>query len=44
MNFEIGSNVIDVYISQLRKKIDRMHDRPLIHTIKGAGYRFGIMD
>ncbi|MFI4897454.1 MAG: response regulator transcription factor [Phycisphaerales bacterium JB059] len=44
MNFEIGSNVIDVYISQLRTKIDRMHERPLIHTIKGAGYRFGIMD
>ncbi|MDX9911008.1 MAG: response regulator transcription factor [Phycisphaerales bacterium] len=44
MNFEQGSNVIDVYVSSLRKKIDRGHGRELIHTIKGAGYRFGIMD
>jgi DNA-binding response OmpR family regulator len=44
MNFEPGSNVIDVYISSLRKKVDRGFDRELIHTIKGAGYRFGIMD
>lgn len=44
MNFEPGSNVIDVYISNLRKKIDRGQERELIHTIKGAGYRFGIMD
>tara|TARA_E500000318_G_scaffold68442_1_gene63238 strand:+ start:27268 stop:27942 length:675 start_codon:yes stop_codon:yes gene_type:complete len=44
MNYEPGSNVIDVYISSLRKKIDRGYERELIHTIKGAGYRFGIMD
>jgi DNA-binding response OmpR family regulator len=44
MNFEPTSNVIDVYISSLRKKVDRFQDRPLIHTIKGAGYRFGIID
>lgn len=44
MNFEPGSNVIDVYISSLRKKIDRGYERELLHTIKGAGYRFGIMD
>jgi two-component system copper resistance phosphate regulon response regulator CusR len=44
MNFEPTSNVIDVYISALRKKIDRGFDRPLIHTIKGAGYRFGVVD
>lgn len=43
IQFEPMSNVIDVYISSLRKKIDRGHERPLIHTIKGAGYRFGIM-
>jgi DNA-binding response OmpR family regulator len=36
--------VIDVYISSLRKKIDRAFQRELIHPIKGAGYRFGIMD
>lgn len=44
MNFEPSSNVIDVYISALRKKLDRDHDIPLIHTIKGAGYRFGPLD
>jgi DNA-binding response OmpR family regulator len=44
MNFEPGSNVIDVYVSSLRKKIDRGYERELIHTIKGAGYRFGVMD
>ncbi len=44
MNFEPGSNVIDVYISSLRKKVDRGFERELIHTIKGAGYRFGVMD
>lgn len=44
MNFEPGSNVIDVYISSLRKKVDRGFERELIHTIKGAGYRFGILD
>ncbi len=44
MNFDPGSNVIDVYISALRKKIDRGFERELIHTVKGAGYRFGIME
>ncbi len=43
MNFDAGSNVIDVYISSLRKKVDRGFEQELIHTIKGAGYRFGVM-
>jgi two-component system, OmpR family, copper resistance phosphate regulon response regulator CusR len=38
MNFETESNVIDVYISMLRRKIDRGFDRRLIHTVIGAGY------
>ncbi len=33
-----GSNVIDVYIRYLRKKIDEGHDTKLIHTVRGAGY------
>jgi two-component system copper resistance phosphate regulon response regulator CusR len=41
MNFSSSSNVIDVYVGTLRKKIDRGFDRPLIHTVVGAGYRFG---
>ena len=44
MNFEPSSNVIDVYISSLRKKVDRFQERDLIHTVKGAGYRFGVID
>jgi DNA-binding response OmpR family regulator len=41
MNYEPSSNVIDVYISSLRRKIDRDFGCPLIHTIIGIGYRFG---
>ncbi len=33
-----GTNVVDVYIRYLRKKIDDGHDRKLIHTVRGAGY------
>ncbi len=36
--FEGGSNVIDVYIRYLRKKIDRNHEPKLIHTVRGIGY------
>ena len=37
-NFDPQTNVIDVHISRLRRKIDRGADRPLIHTVRGAGY------
>lgn len=43
MNFENTSNVVDVYIAALRKKIDRDTEIPLIHTVRNAGYRFGVM-
>lgn len=33
-----GSNVIDVYIRYLRKKIDDGEEKKLIHTVRGAGY------
>ena len=33
-----SSNVIDVYIRYLRKKIDDGHEPKLIHTVRGAGY------
>lgn len=42
MNFNPFSNVIDVYVSALRRKIDKPFSKPLIHTVVGAGYRFGI--
>ena len=32
------TNIIDVYIRYLRKKIDEGHDRKLIHTVRGRGY------
>jgi heavy metal response regulator len=38
VHFDPFSNVIDVYINYLRKKIDRGHPRPLIHTLRGRGY------
>ena len=40
-HFDPGTNVIDVHISRLRRKIDDGHPRPLLHTVRGAGYRLG---
>ncbi len=39
-NFDPFSNVIDVYVRRLRKKIDEGFDRTLIHTRRGEGYIF----
>ncbi|MCD7723444.1 MAG: response regulator transcription factor [Clostridiales bacterium] len=36
--YEGGTNVIDVYISYLRRKIDDGFDKKLLHTIRGLGY------
>jgi heavy metal response regulator len=38
-DFYAESNVVDVYVGYLRRKIDRGFDRPLIHTVRGVGYR-----
>ena len=40
-HFDPQTNVIDVHISNLRQKIDAGFDRPLLHTVRGAGYRLG---
>lgn len=37
-HFDPGTNVIDVHVSRLRKKVDEGSGQPLIHTIRGAGY------
>ena len=37
-NYEGGTNVVDVYIRYLRKKIDDNFSPKLIHTIRGIGY------
>lgn len=37
-DYEGGTNVVDVYIRYLRKKIDDGHEKKLIHTVRGSGY------
>ena len=37
-DFDLDSNVIDVFINRLRNKIDKEFDAKLIHTVRGAGY------
>lgn len=38
LDFDTFTNVIDVYVNYLRNKIDRGHERKLIHTVRGSGY------
>ena len=37
-NFDPGSNIIDVYISRLREKIDASGEPKLLHSVRGVGY------
>src|SRR4030043_1299132 len=37
-DFDTGTNVVDVYVNYLRKKIDSDRESKLIHTIRGVGY------
>jgi heavy metal response regulator len=37
-NFDLDSNVVDVFIHRIRKKIDKGSERKLIHTLRGSGY------
>ena len=39
VDYDFDSNIIDVYISTLRRKIDRDHANKLLHTVRGVGYR-----
>ncbi|MDP2622010.1 MAG: response regulator transcription factor [Hyphomicrobiales bacterium] len=41
-HFDPQTNVIDVHISRLRAKIDRKFDKPLLHTVRGAGYTVSV--
>jgi len=41
-HFDPGTNVIDVHLSRLRKKVDEGFGAPLLHTVRGAGYRLGV--
>jgi two-component system OmpR family response regulator len=38
-HFDPQTNVIDVHVSRLRSKIDRGFNKPLLHTVRGSGYR-----
>lgn len=38
-HFDPQTNVIDVHISRLRSKIDKDYDPPVLHTVRGSGYR-----
>ncbi|MEE8345888.1 MAG: response regulator transcription factor [Dehalococcoidia bacterium] len=40
-DYSPDSNLVDVYVTYLRRKIDRGHDRNLIRTVRGAGYALG---
>jgi two-component system, OmpR family, copper resistance phosphate regulon response regulator CusR len=42
MNFDNDSNVIDVYVSMLRRKIDKGFNKRLIHTVVGTGYKISL--
>jgi two-component system, OmpR family, response regulator len=37
-HFDPQTNVIDVHISRLRQKIDKGYAKPMLHTVRGAGY------
>jgi two-component system copper resistance phosphate regulon response regulator CusR len=38
MNFDCGTNVVDVHIRRLRSKLDDPYPRKLVHTVRGVGY------
>ena len=39
IHYDFDSNIVDVYISNLRRKIDRGYPIKLLHTVRGVGYR-----
>jgi two-component system copper resistance phosphate regulon response regulator CusR len=38
VDFNMATNVVDVYVNYLRKKVDKDHEQKLIHTVIGMGY------
>ena len=38
MDINMSTNVVDVYVNYLRKKIDKIYENKLIHTVIGMGY------
>ena len=39
--FDAGTNLVEVYIQRLRRKVDDSEPTKLIQTVRGAGYRIG---
>jgi two-component system, OmpR family, copper resistance phosphate regulon response regulator CusR len=44
INFDLGTNVVDVYVNYLRNKVDKPFSVRLIHTVVGMGYVFKVED
>jgi two-component system OmpR family response regulator len=42
IHFDPITNIIDVYVGRVRRKIDDKQAYPLIHTVRGVGYYFGV--
>ncbi len=42
LNFDTSTNIVDVYINYLRRKVDDSFGFPLIHTVRGVGYRLEV--
>ena len=40
-DFATDSNLVDVYVAYLRRKVDKGHDHKLIRTVRGVGYALG---
>jgi two-component system OmpR family response regulator len=38
LHFDPNTNIIDVYVSRVRRKVDSQEDYPLIHTVRGVGF------
>src|SRR5579885_449811 len=38
LNFDPTTNIIDVYVGRVRRKVDSQHSYPLIHTVRGVGF------
>ncbi len=41
-HFDPGSNVVDVHIGRLRRKLEEGFPAPILHTVRGAGYRLSV--
>jgi DNA-binding response OmpR family regulator len=44
LSFDTGTNVIDVYVNYLRRKVDNGFEKRLIHTVRGVGYELSATD